>query len=50
MPANVIQGSKIPFASTGENGGTEFADATMQLKVTPSIVGDGNVLLYRFKK
>lgn len=45
MPANVIQGSKIPFASTGENGGTEFADATMQLKVTPSIVGDGNVLL-----
>ena len=45
MAANVIQGSKIPYASGGEEGGTSFADATMELKITPSIVGDGNVLL-----
>jgi type IV pilus assembly protein PilQ len=45
MTANVIQGTKIPYASGGEEGGTSFADATMELKITPSIVGDGNVLL-----
>ena len=45
MTANVIQGVKIPYASGGEEGGTSFADATMELKITPSIVGDGNVLL-----
>ena len=45
MTANVIQGIKIPYASGGEEGGTSFADATMELKITPSIVGDGNVLL-----
>ena len=45
MTATVTQGSKIPYASSGEEGGTSFADATMELKITPSIVGDGNVLL-----
>ena len=45
MTATVTQGSKIPYASAGEEGGTSFADATMELKITPSIVGDGNVLL-----
>ena len=45
MLATVTQGTLIPFASTGESGGTEFAAATMELKITPSIVGDGNVLL-----
>ena len=45
MTANVIQGTKIPYESGGEEGGTSFADATMELKITPSIVGDGNVLL-----
>ena len=45
MTATVTQGSKIPYASGGEEGGTSFADATMELKITPSIVGDGNVLL-----
>ena len=45
MTATVTQGSKIPYASAGDEGGTSFADATMELKITPSIVGDGNVLL-----
>ncbi|MBE29073.1 pilus assembly protein PilQ [bacterium] len=43
--ANVVQGTKIPYQSTGDGGGTSFADAALQLQVTPSIVGDGNVLL-----
>ena len=45
MTATVTQGSKIPYTKSGPEGGTEFADATMELKITPSIVGDGNVLL-----
>ena len=43
--ANVKQGIEIPYESTGETGGIEFAKADLSLTVTPSIVGDGNVLL-----
>ena len=43
--ANVAQGVNIPYESGGEDGGVEFAKADLSLKVTPSIVGDGNVLL-----
>ena len=43
--ANVSQGVQIPYESGGETGGISFADANLSLDVTPSIVGDGNVLL-----
>jgi type IV pilus assembly protein PilQ len=43
--ANVVQGTNIPYESSGEDGGVEFAKADLSLTVTPSIVGDGNVLL-----
>ena len=43
--ANVVQGTNIPYESGGESGGVSFAKADLSLTVTPSIVGDGNVLL-----
>jgi type IV pilus assembly protein PilQ len=43
--ANVVQGTNIPYESGGESGGISFAKADLSLEVTPSIVGDGNVLL-----
>ena len=43
--ANVVQGTNIPYESGGETGGVSFAKADLSLEVTPSIVGDGNVLL-----
>ena len=43
--ANVSQGVQLPYESGGEDGGVSFADANLSLDVTPSIVGDGNVLL-----
>ena len=43
--ANVVQGTNIPYESGGETGGISFAKADLSLEVTPSIVGDGNVLL-----
>ena len=43
--ANVVQGTNIPYESGGESGGVSFAKADLSLEVTPSIVGDGNVLL-----
>ena len=43
--ANVSQGVQLPYESGGEDGGVSFADAKLSLDVTPSIVGDGNVLL-----
>ena len=45
--AVIIQGDEIPFTSTNAQGGTQvqFKEAGIQLKVTPSIVGDGNVIL-----
>lgn len=45
--AVIIQGDEIPYTTTSEGGGTEisFKDAGIQLRVTPSIVGDGNIIL-----
>ena len=45
--ATVTQGQQIPYAGTSEGGGTttSFKDAALILKVIPSIIGDGNVLL-----
>ena len=46
--AVVFQGEQIPYESNaGEGGGTDvaFKDAGIKLTVTPSIVGDGNVVL-----
>ena len=43
--ANVVQGTNIPYEAGGEAGGVSFAKADLSLTVTPSIVGDGNVLL-----
>jgi len=46
--AIVFQGEQIPYeSSAGDGGGTEveFKDAGIKLTVTPSIVGDGNVVL-----
>ena len=45
--ATVTQGQQIPYAGTAEGGGstTSFKDAALILQVTPSIIGDGNVLL-----
>jgi type IV pilus assembly protein PilQ len=45
--AVIIQGDEIPYTTTPEGGGTEvsFKEAGIQLTVTPSIVGDGNIIL-----
>ena len=43
--ANVVQGKNIPYEKGGTEGGIEFVKADLKLTVTPSIVGDGNVLL-----
>ena len=45
--AVIIQGDEIPYTTTSEGGGTEisFKEAGIQLTVTPSIVGDGNIIL-----
>ena len=45
--AVIIQGDEIPYQSATQEGGTEvqFKDAGIQLVVTPSIVGDGNIIL-----
>ena len=47
--AIIIQGDEIPYKTEagGVAGGTdiEFKQAGVQLRVTPSIVGDGNVIL-----
>jgi Type II secretory pathway, component HofQ len=44
--ATITQGMEIPFTTT-EDGETktEFKDADLKLEVTPSIVGDGNIIL-----
>ena len=44
--ATITQGMQIPFTTT-EDGETktEFKDADLKLEVTPSIVGDGNIIL-----
>ena len=45
--ATVTQGQQIAYSGTSEGGGTttSFKDAALILQVTPSIIGDGNVLL-----
>lgn len=46
--AVVFQGEQIPYESNAGNGGgtdVAFKDAGIKLTVTPSIVGDGNVVL-----
>jgi type IV pilus assembly protein PilQ len=45
--AVIIQGDKVPVESAADGGGTniEYLDAGVTLTVTPSIVGDGNIIL-----
>ena len=44
--ATITQGEEIQFQSTGSEGAnSEFKEAALKLTVTPSIIGDGNVLL-----
>jgi type IV pilus assembly protein PilQ len=47
QPASVTQGKEIPYEESGEGGAstTSFKEAALKLQVTPSIIGDGNVLL-----
>ncbi len=42
--ASITQGVQIPVAGT-DNTAPTFKDAALKLTVTPSIIGDGNVLL-----
>ena len=41
--ASIKQGEQIPVS--GGDGADTFADAALKLTVTPSIIGDGNVML-----
>jgi len=45
--ATITQGEQIAVTTSTGNGtsSTEFKDAALKLNVTPSIIGDGNVLL-----
>ena len=44
--ATITQGEEIPYQSTSSSGtSTEFKEAALKMQVTPSIIGDGNVLL-----
>ena len=44
--ATITQGEEIQFQATGAEGAnTSFKEAALKLTVTPSIIGDGNVLL-----
>ena len=44
--ATVTQGEEIPYETTVDGTATtEFKEAALKLEVTPSIIGDGNVLL-----
>ncbi len=44
--ATVTQGEEIPYQTTSEGTtSTSFKEAALKLQVTPSIIGDGNVLL-----
>jgi len=42
--ASITQGVQIPVAGSGDTP-PSFVDAALKLTVTPSIIGDGNVLL-----
>jgi len=44
--AVITQGVEIPYESTSSEGTTtEFKEAALKLEVTPSIVGDGNIIM-----
>ena len=44
--ATITQGEEIYYQATGSEGAdTSFKEAALKLTVTPSIIGDGNVLL-----
>ena len=44
--ANIKQGEEIQYQATGSEGAdVQFKPANLELTVTPSIIGDGNVLL-----
>ena len=44
--ATITQGQQIPYQTTSDGTTTtEFKEAALALTVTPSIIGDGNVLL-----
>jgi len=45
--AVIIQGEEIPYKTEAEGGGTDiqFKEAGVKLTVTPTIVGDGNIIL-----
>ena len=44
--ATVTQGEEIPYQTTSDGTtSTSFKEAALKLEVTPSIIGDGNVLL-----
>ncbi len=44
--ATITQGDQIPYQTTSDGTTTtEFKEAALSLTVTPSIIGDGNVLL-----
>ena len=46
QPAIIQQGTQIPYQTISAQGTqTQFVDATLKLEVTPSIVGDGNIVL-----
>jgi len=45
--AVIFQGTEIPYQSSSGNNGTniQFKDAGLKLAVTPSVVGDGNLMM-----
>ena len=44
--ATITQGLQIPYTTTSDGETqTEFKDADLKLEVTPSIVGDGNIIM-----
>ena len=44
--ATITQGEEVAYQATGSEGAdTSFKEAALKLTVTPSIIGDGNVLL-----
>ena len=44
--ATITQGEEIPYASSSSEGSdTSFKEAALKMTVTPSIIGDGNILL-----
>jgi type IV pilus assembly protein PilQ len=44
--AKITQGVQIPYTSASSSGTqTQFKDAALTLEVTPSIIGDGNIIM-----